>query len=63
MSAAAAMVGAGAHVKAVVTLGRIVRPAHSAATASYWAELGNLPPGSGSCLKSCLSRAPMGTAA
>jgi hypothetical protein len=38
LSAAAALISAGARVPAVVALGRLVRPDHNAATARFWSD-------------------------
>ncbi len=49
-SAAAALRAAGGKVVAAVPLGRLVRPAHNAATAAFWKDRRHQPADTGRCL-------------
>lgn len=51
LSAAAALADAGMDVRAVVPIGRLVRPEHNAATAAFWRELGGTPATAGRCCR------------
>jgi hypothetical protein len=49
LSAAATLSDAGAHVAAVVPIGRLVRPDHNAASAAFWTECSRTPWHPGTC--------------